>query len=254
MADILYNGEIINHTSELEMHVTLNPKSGNRKVGPIPVSTTEEDSCPNECPLKGTDCYARFGPLGMHWRKIGPDGRGDNWTAFCNRITKMVAGQLWRHNQAGELPKLENDSDGPDRLDAAKCFELSEASEHTKGWTYTHYNPIVLSNAAVIGEMNSVNGMTVNLSADSLNEADEYAALDIGPVCVLLPRDAPTVGNKTPNGLPIVTCPAQTNEDMSCDKCRLCQVRDRKSVVGFLAHGTASKRLSAKLAEEMLEA
>ena len=229
------------------MHVTLNMKSGNRKVGPIPVSTTEEASCPTSCPLLNTDCYARFGPLGMHWRKIGPDGRGDNWSRFCDRIRKLVPDQLWRHNQAGDLPKCTDKHDGPDRIDITKALQLSNASEHTKGWTYTHYDPTDPHNASVVKEMNDAGGMTVNLSADSLEQADEYVQLNIAPVCVILPQDAPTMGNKTPNGVPIVTCPAQTQEEMSCDKCRICQVRDRKSIVGFLAHGTAKKRLSTKL-------
>lgn len=232
------------------MHVTLNLKSANRKVGPIPVSTTEEDSCPSSCPLRGTNCYARFGPLGMHWRKIGIGGRGLQWSLFCCAVAKFVADTLWRHNQAGDLPKCETLSDdNVDRIDADKCTELSDASAHTRGWTYTHYDPTDDHNRKVIADMNSRQGMTVNLSADSLEQADQYFGLDIGPVCVILPRDAETKGNKTPNGLPIVTCPAQTNEDMSCKQCKLCQVRNRKSIVGFLAHGTASKRLSEKLDE-----
>lgn len=225
------------------MHVSLTLVSGNRKVGPIPVSTTEEDSCPSECPLKGTDCYARFGPLGMHWRKIGPDGRGSHWQLFLAAVKRFAKGQLWRHNQAGDLPQT---PDG--KIDAIKAGQLSEASKHTRGWTYTHYDPNDPENAAVIDEMNKVRGMTVNLSADSLDQADEYYDLGIAPVTVILPKDAPHRGNKTPNGLPIVTCPAQTVENMSCDRCKLCEKRDRKSIVGFLAHGTASKRLSAKLA------
>jgi hypothetical protein len=64
---------------------------------------------------------------------------------------------------------------------------------------------------------------------------------------VILPEDAPAMGNKTPGGLPIVTCPAQTTDGMACNLCKLCFVKDRKSVVGFLAHGAASKRLSRKM-------
>jgi hypothetical protein len=226
------------------MHVALTLVSGNRKVGRIPVSTTEEDSCPSECPLNGTDCYARFGPLGMHWRKVGADGRGSQWSLFCKAVAKFRKGQLWRHNQAGDLPKLDN------LIDSEKCAELSEASKNTKGWTYTHYNPLDRHNAIVIKRMNDKGGMTVNLSADTLDEADEYYELGIAPVTTILPQNAPIRGNKTPKGLPIVVCPAQTQEDMSCDDCRLCQVRDRKSIVGFLAHGTAKKRLSTKLENE----
>jgi hypothetical protein len=238
------------------MHVTLNMASGNRKVGAIPVSTTEAESCPSSCPLKSPhgagiakdgDCYAAFGPLGMHWRKIGKDGRGIMWSLFCKAIKKLPKGQLWRHNQAGDLPKSHTDSADRDIVDAEKCFELSNASRGKRGWTYTHYDMSSPLNRAVVEEMNDVDGLTVNLSADSLSEADQYYDLGIAPVCVTLPKDAPHRGNKTPKGLPVVVCPAQTQDEMSCQQCKLCQVRDRKSIVGFLAHGTASKRLSQKL-------
>lgn len=224
------------------MFVSLTMVSGNRKVGPIPVSTTEKKSCPPECGLKDTDCYARFGPLGMHWSKVGEGKRGWQWTLFCRAVAKFPKFQLWRHNQAGDLPQ-----DDSGKIDADKCDELSAASRHTRGWTYTHYDPTDSHNAAVIRKMNSVPGLTVNLSADTMQQADEYHALGIAPVVVILPEDAPTMGNKTPGGLPIVTCPAQTTDGMACNLCKLCYVKERKSVVGFLAHGIASKRLSRKL-------
>jgi hypothetical protein len=181
----------------------------------------------------------------MHWRKIGEGGRGDNWDAFCGRVRKFLKGQLWRHNQAGDLPKDENG-----RIDREKTAKLSEAAKHTNGWTYTHYDPMVAHNRDAIASMNESGGLVVNLSADNMAEADQYVQLGIGPVVVILPQDAPIRGNKTPAGCPIVVCPAQTQESMTCDQCRLCQVRDRKSIVGFLAHGTAKKRLSGKLENE----
>lgn len=51
-------------------NVQLTMKSSNVKTGPIPVSTTGAQSCPNACSLKGSGCYAEGGPLGMHWRKV----------------------------------------------------------------------------------------------------------------------------------------------------------------------------------------
>ena len=230
--------------------VHLTPVSGNRKVGKIPVTTSDKNSCPNQCPLKDTDCYARFGPLGMHWSKVGPNGRGGNWQGFCNRVRKFRKNQLWRHNQAGDLPKDENLSDeNMDRLDSEMCAELADAADHTDGWTYTHYDVSDSHNREVVRSMNEKNGLTVNISADSLDEADKYFKMNIGPVVVNVPENTPHSGNKTPDGIPMVICPAQTQEDMSCDQCRLCQVRDRKSIVAFLAHGTAKKRLSRKLEE-----
>lgn len=228
-------------------YVTLNMVSRNIKVGAIPVSTTDPDSCPNQCPMKGTDCYARFGPLGMHWSKIGEGGRGVVWSLFCKAIKKLPKRQAWRHNQAGDLPKDERLSENVDRIDENMATELSEASSHTRGWTYTHYDPLDSHNASIIKKLNNRGGLTVNLSADSLNEADTYYNLKIAPVTVVMPKNASRRGNKTPGGLPIVICPAQTNDDIDCKQCMICEKRDRKFIVGFLAHGTASKRLSNRL-------
>ena len=229
--------------------VTLNTKSANRKVGPIPVSTSDTDTCPKECSLKDGDCYARFGPLGMHWRKIGSDGRGDNWIGFCKRIMSLASGTLWRHNQAGDLPKHNGISDDIDRLDDEKCRQLSEAAKDTNGWTYSHYDVTDSHNRETIKEMNSKPGMVVNLSSDSLTQADEYANMDIGPVITLVPLGTDPLGIRTPEGRVVSMCPAQTQDDMSCDRCKLCAKGNRKSVVGFYPHGPAQKRLSNILGE-----
>tara|TARA_Y100000592_G_scaffold1920_1_gene3018 strand:- start:2988 stop:3683 length:696 start_codon:yes stop_codon:yes gene_type:complete len=224
--------------------VHLTNVSGNRKVGPIKVTTTEKSSCPAECGVMD-ECYASGGPLAIHWNKVGEGQRGDNWDAFTKRVERFYKDELWRHNQAGDLPPNE---DG--KLDEQKCGQLADAASHTKGWTYTHYNPTDEHNKAVIKGMNEVGGLVVNLSADTMEQADEYSELGIAPVTVILPEDAPNMGNKTPNGLPIVVCPAQTQEDMACNRCKLCQVQDRKSIVGFKAHGSRRKKLSAKLLDE----
>ena len=215
--------------------------SGNRKVGPIKVTTSEKSSCPSECGIKA-ECYAGGGPLAIHWNKVGEGQRGDNWDGFVNRVKRFRKNELWRHNQAGDLPQDENG-----KLDADKCESLADAASHTDGWTYTHYNPMDKHNFEVIQKMNSVGGLVVNLSADTMEQADTYSRLGIAPVTVVLPEDAPNMGNKTPEGLPIVVCPAQTQEDMACNICELCQKRDRKSIVGFKAHGSRRKKLTKKL-------
>ena len=223
--------------------VHLTKISGNRKVGPIKVTTTEKSSCPSECGIKD-ECYAGGGPLAIHWNKVGEGQRGDNWDGFVNRVKRFRKNEWWRHNQAGDLPP---NADG--KLDADKCEALADAASHTDGWTYTHYNPMDKHNFEVIQRMNSVGGLVVNLSADTMEQADTYSWLGIAPVTVVLPEDAPNMGNKTPEGLPIVVCPAQTQEDMSCNICELCQKRDRKSIVGFKAHGSRRKKLNKKLEE-----
>lgn len=226
--------------------VHLTPVSGNSKVGPIKVTTTEKKSCPKECGIMD-ECYANGYHLNMHWTKVSSHERGDNWWGFVDRVKRFRKGELWRHNQAGDLPKDEEQSADVDRLDSDKCMALADAASHTDGWTYTHYDPTDKHNGEVIKNMNTIGGLVVNLSADTLDKADEYHELGIAPVTVPLPADAPHLGNKTPNGLPIVVCPAQTNEEIQCATCELCQVRDRKSIVGFLAHGVKAKQLTEKL-------
>jgi len=191
------------------VHLTI--KSSNKKTGPIPVSTTSAKSCPDSCPLKKNGCYADGGPLALHW----------------------PAGQLWRHNQAGDLPGL-NESINPDALRM-----LVKANTGKRGFTYTH-KPASAENLALIREANA-GGFTINLSANSLAHADELAALDAGPVVTLLPPGAPSL-TKTPAGRPVVTCPAQLRDDISCADCQLCSRAERPSIVGFIAHGAGSKR------------
>ena len=85
------------------MHTHLTKKSSNVKTGPIPVSTTEDKSCPPSCPLNDGTCYAKHGHLAMHWRKVSEKLRGESFKQFIQEVEAMAAGTFWRHNQAGDL-------------------------------------------------------------------------------------------------------------------------------------------------------
>ena len=93
----------------------------------------------------------------------------------------MEDGTFWRHNQAGDL------AGSGDWIDGRKLKQLTAANKGKKGFTYTHKHKIK-QNHAKIKEANE-NGFTVNLSADSLDHADELKALGIGPVVVIVPAD-----------------------------------------------------------------
>jgi hypothetical protein len=223
----------------MQVHLTL--ASRNRKVGPIPVSTTTAASCPDACPLKAAGCYAKGGPLAMHWRKVTDGAAGTDWATFTATIAALPAGTFWRHNQAGDLPGH------GDRIDATALHMLVEANAGKRGFTYTHKpvdgrHPL---NRAAVAQANC-NGFTVNLSADTLVEADTLAALNIGPVVVV--QDA-AEGERhdtvTPEGRKVVTCPATYRDDVTCASCQLCQRRDRKVIVGFPAHGSQKKKAAA---------
>lgn len=217
------------------MHLT--PISTNKKTGPIPVSTSPADTCPESCPMRGAGCYAESGPLGIHWGKVSRGDRGVTWAAFLEAVEAFRPGQLWRHNQAGDLQGRGG------ALSPVPLIDLIAANVGKRGFTYTHYSPTG-SNAELIRLANDC-GFTVNLSADDLVQADEYAALDIAPVVVVLPSDQ-LANTWTPKGNRVVICPNYTH-GTQCIDCKLCQERDRP-IIGFPAHGsrkaTIDKRLS----------
>jgi len=213
------------------VHLTL--KSANAKTGPIPVSTTSALSCSDTCPFKDNGCYAESGPLALHWRAVTAGERGMQWSEFCDAIAALPAGQLWRHNQAGDLPGL-GDTINPAALDM-----LVQANAGKRGFTYTH-KPATPDNLAMIRAANEA-GFTINLSANNLQHADTLADTGAGPVVTVLPINAPAK-TTTPAGRPVITCPAQTRDDVSCADCQLCARADRPTIIGFLAHGTGAKK------------
>lgn len=215
-------------------HLTL--KSSNAKTGPIPVSTTSQESCPTSCGQYET-CYAKSGPLALHWREVSAGNRGDNLETFCESIASLPDGQLWRHNQSGDLP-------GRDAtIDKASMLQLIAANRGKRGFTYTHKPMNTESNRDLVRFANQ-SGFTVNLSADTIAEADAKKALGIAPVAVVLPHDA-TRGGMTPAGNRVVLCPATQRDNVTCESCKLCAWSERDVIIGFPAHGTRKKQVKS---------
>ena len=218
----------------MQVHLTL--KSANAKTGPIPVSTTERDSCPTNCAMRA-GCYAASGPLALHWAAVSAGTRGTSWGQFVASIAALPDGQLWRHNQAGDLPQTGG------TIDAVKLGQLVQANQGRRGFTYTHHRD--RASLAWVKHANEW-GFTVNLSANDLHDADALADTGAGPVVVVLPSTQ-TENTTTPAGRRVVVCPATQRDDVSCATCQLCQ-RQRSTIVGFPAHGTRKRVIDIKLA------
>ena len=208
-------------------NVALTPISSNRKTGPMPVSYSTKEWCPDTCPLKKHGCYAKHGHTGIHWRKVTAGERGTDWDTFTDKVRRLPKGGIWRHNVAGDLPIF----------DHGMIRQLIKANTGKGGFTYTHHLPTA-ENAGIIAESNA-NGFTVNLSADTTTKADTYVELGIAPVVTLLPTDSAKV-TFTPKGRKVVRCPAETSEKVTCQSCRLCQKTDRP-IIGFTPHGSGKK-------------
>jgi hypothetical protein len=180
--------------------------------------------------------------------KAGPDatfknGRSNvttkSWQGFLDAVAALPTGTLWRHNQAGDLPGTGN------AIDDVALQWLVSANKGKRGFTYTHKPMNVASNAESVAAANA-NGFTVNLSANTLAEADTLANDYSLPTVVVLPSTVSgNIKIETPKGRRVVVCPATYRDDVTCKSCGLCAVRDRKVIVGFPAHGAAKNKASA---------
>ena len=214
------------------MKFTFVRESGNRKTGPIPVTYSERETCPPSCAHYRSDCYAEDFYTRLSWDKV--PARGVTLNRLVELIASLPAGQVWRHNVAGDLPGI------GEKVDAYALGLIVRANIGRRGFTYTHKR----STQAIRWATEATRwGFTVNLSADDAGEADKLAATGL-PVTCVVPMDTPE-RTTTPGGLPIVVCPAQTR-DTNCEDCQLCQRANRKVIVGFRAHGTRAKLADAR--------
>lgn len=219
--------------------------SNNAKTGPIPVSTSSKDTCPTDCKLKGNGCYAESGPLALHWAQVSDGRRGGSLEDLCTQVRKFPKRQLWRWAQAGDLP-----GDGA-LIDAEALNQLVEANRGRRGFGYTHYDPFIDHNADAIKAANDA-GFVINLSAETLEDADALAALDIAPVACVLPIDT-TKSFRTEGGNHVTVCPATVRDDVSCASCGICAVPGHKAIIGFPAHGSRAKAAQTVFFQRRLE-
>jgi hypothetical protein len=222
------------------MRIHLTPISSNVKTGPIPVTTSDASTCPDVCPFKKSGCYADSGPLALHWSKVSKGERGNDLSALAKQIRAFPRNQVWRHNQAGDLPGIGN------VIDSDALAQIVDANKGRRGFTYTHKPCEGANNASNLDAVKSANsqGFTINLSGNNLAHADRLANLQAGPVVCVVP-EATESTFFTPAGRKGIVCPAQQRDDITCASCQLCSRAMRSVIIGFRAHGTSKKKAEA---------
>jgi len=212
--------------------------SKNKKTGIIPVSHTEWKTCPTVCPLNNKQgCYGKIGPLAWQWQRFYHNRL--QWRTFCNRISSLPSGAIWRHNVVGDLPGVGNLID----LEALKL--LVRANINKRGYTYTH-KPVIgkkfKANREAIMFAND-NGFAVSLSSVGLKQADKLYDLGVAPVVTVLPEDFKDNEFVTPKGRNGAICPAE-NELINCKNCGICSFTKRNLIIAFRAHGVQKSKVS----------
>jgi hypothetical protein len=180
--------------------------------------------------------------LALHWSKVSNGERGDSLDTLTRQIRSFPRDQVWRHNQAGDLPGFSN------AIDSDKLAQIVAANKGRRGFTYTHKpcegdSNEATSNRAAVRFANR-EGFTINLSANNVAHADKLVDLQAGPVVCVVP-EATENTFYTPQGRKGIVCPAQQRDDITCASCQLCQRVNRSVIIGFRPHGTSKKKAEA---------
>jgi len=224
--------------SALRFHLTR--VSSNVKTGPIPVSTSSKATCPATCPFMGNGCYAASGPLALHWQAITRGDRGVPFADFLQSIRSLPKGQIWRHNQAGDLPHSAG------RISRRFIRGIVAANRGKRGFTYTHHDLSKGENASLIRYANR-NGFRVNVSTETESAADHAIAAGL-PAVLAVPSTETRKAWRTPAGNAVLVCPAQRSDTKTCADCQLCEKRGSRVVIAFIAHGTGKRKADAAIA------
>ena len=95
----------------------------------------------------------------------------------------------------------------------------------------------------------AASGYALNASCET---AEDIAAAVAMGLPTVVTGDDWTDGDMVA-GRRIVTCPAQTREDVTCASCGLCARPQRAATVRFIVHGTARKRAGKSIAARKAE-
>ena len=183
--------------------------------------------------MKGNGCYAENFPLALHWLK--QEQTGVDFATVLYAVRTLPKKALWRLFEAGDF---EPSSENPELISPSQVVSLLAANNGKRGFGYTHYP--VLPNLETLQLMNA-SGLTINVSADSLEQAEVYFSLGL-PTVVVVAENFPK--DSVVDGVRVVVCPNQsTPSKPTCLQCQMCQKPDRDYVIGFRAHGTKKRKI-----------
>jgi hypothetical protein len=186
-------------------------------------------------------CYAKGIRARAPWDRATDGAAGTlAWPEFLVKVRRIERGRLFRHNVAGDLPGVDGS------IDKRMLSGLVAAARGKRGFTYTHkpvFGARYAGNRDAIRKANE-NGFTINLSGNNLAHADRLADLAIAPVVTVVPSDSPDK-LLTPAGRVVQVCPEQTGKVPNCAACGACAAANRRAIIGFRAHGIATRAADA---------
>lgn len=206
-------------------------QSSNSKTGPIPATYRPESTCPDTCPFLRNGCYGT-GRIFHLADKYSQSLAVQDAIGILRKARKDA--RLIRDRVVGDVVNASGDIDW-DYLVGISWASFKSGMQvfgYTHAWRlFSRWDVIRLKRM----------GYVMNASTESLQDARQAIALGF-PVVI---TNAEIPEGTTVDGRRIVTCPAQTRDDVNCATCGLCAKPDRKAIIRFIPHGSA-KRLAER--------
>lgn len=196
-------------------------KSSNEKIGPIATSYRPMTTCARDCrflPENEGGCYATGRINGMAKKFSRSYTRAE-------AVDTIKGATLFRDRVVGDLV---NDGE----IDYNYINEIAAVCDEANVplFSYTHSWPVIERDRIPANYMLNASVESVQDAADAISQGWD--------VCIT--SDDIKEGTII-NGRRVVTCPAQTRENVTCASCKLCS-KPRKSIVRFLTHGIAKNK------------
>lgn len=214
--------------------VHLVAQSSNSKTGPMPVSYRGKDTCPTSCPFLGNGCYGdgRLFALAHKFRQ----------SLTLDRAREILAKR--KANARYLRDRVVGDILTPDgKVDWQYLTAISLLGRHASltVFGYTHaWRLLRKRDVARLAKL----GYVMNASCETPRQVSQ--AISLGMPAVIT---SGTIAESTMiDGRRVITCPAQTRDDVTCATCGLCAKTDRKVIIRFIPHGPSRKRAERAIA------
>lgn len=216
-------------------------QSGNAKTGVMPVTYRPASTCPKSCPflpksLGGNGgCYGTGRIFGISDKYARPEISEADAIAKLQRAPRGA--RYMRDRVVGDVVAPDGSFDRPYVEAMARVAD----AVGLKVFGYTHaWGLMTPEDVTAVGE----SGYTMNASCET--EEDITRAVLLGMPTVVTGdqwKEGAIVAGRR-----IVTCPAQTREEVNCASCGLCAKPARACTVRFLVHGTAKGQAQKSIA------
>ena len=202
--------------------VHLVKRSSNSKIGPIATSYRPQTTCPSTCrflPSNEGGCYAtgRINGMAKKYSKSYTHAEAAETLRGATMFRDRVVGDCSTADGLVDYDYINSIAD--------VCAELDiPAFSYTHMWQDMDVTRIP-------------SNYVMNASTESIAEA--AMAVDLGFPTVITSDDI--AEGTIINGKRVVTCPAQTRDNVTCATCKLCS-KSRSSIIRFLVHGIAKNK------------